>query len=87
MSDASYGNTSIYIPKYDKNFMKICERYAAAKFPDSSWSQFVINCIKHYINGLSKDEKVAFEDHAWALAQLEKPKSTEFVDKFIKNLT
>ncbi|MAH06813.1 hypothetical protein CMI38_01020 [Candidatus Pacearchaeota archaeon] len=86
MSKSIYGNTSIYIPKYDRNFIKICEQYVANRFPDSSWSQFVIMCIKHYINGLPKKEKESFESHAWKLAKLEKPKSTEFVDKFIKTM-
>ena len=86
MAKNIYGNSSIYITKYDRNFIRICEQYAADKFPDSSWSHFVIMCIKNYINGLPKKEKESFESHAWKLAKLEKPKSTEFVDKFIKTM-
>ena len=87
MDKPLYGNISVYIPKYDRNFIRICEKYAADKFPDVSWSQFIIMCIKHYINGLPREEKQVFEKHAWDLAKLEKPKTTEFVDKFINNQT
>jgi len=81
-----YGNVSLYIPKHERNFMRICQAYAEKEYPDTSWSQFVIMCIKTYINRLSREEKKAFEEQAWKLAQLEKPKTSEFVDKFIKNM-
>ncbi len=84
--DNLYKQLSIYVPKFQRNFIKICEQYAKAKYPDSSFSNFVIQAVSDHINKLSREDKKLFEEQAYKLAQKEKPTTTEFVDKFIKNM-
>ena len=81
-----YGNLSFYIPKHEKNFVRICDAFRQKEFPDMSFSGFVLMCMKHYINSLDRQGKKNFEDAAYALVQKEKPKATEFVDKFISKM-
>ena len=79
-----YGRISVYVPKHERNFLKICEKYALEEFPDSSFSAFVIMCVKSFVNGLNREDKKKFESMAWELAKKEKPKTSDFVERFIK---
>lgn len=81
-----YKQISVYVPKYQRNFVRICEEYVKAKYPDSSFSNFILECVTDKINLLSREDKKIFESQAYRLAQKEKPTATEFVDKFIKNM-
>ena len=81
-----YKQLSIYVPKYQRNFIKICEEYVKAKYPESSFSSLILQCVTDHINKLSREDKKLFEEQAYKLAQKEKPTSTEFVDKFIKGM-
>ena len=84
--DNLYKQLSIYVPKFQRNFIKICEQYVKAKYPDSSFSSFILQAVSEHINKLSREDKKLFEEQAYKLAQKEKPTTTEFVDKFIKNM-
>jgi len=81
--DKLYRNLSIYVPKYEGNFMKVCEHFVKKEFEDQSFSQFLLTCVKTYINGMPRELKKKFEACAYDLAKKDKPKSTEFVDKFM----
>jgi len=78
------GSLSIYIPKYDRNFLKICELYSKEIYKSTSFSGFILMCVKNYINNLSRKDKANFEEIAYKLAKKDKPKASEFVDRFIK---
>jgi len=84
MKGNKVGNMSVYIPKHERSFLNICFCYAKEAFPDFSFSQFILMCIKNYINTMDRENKKVFEDQAYKLAQKEKPKATEYVDRFIK---
>ena len=79
-----YSNLAVYIPKHESNFFKICKEFCKRKFPGRSFSWFIINAMKDYINSLSKNEKDLFEQCALDIAKKDKPKAASFVDKFIK---
>lgn len=78
-----YGRISVYVPKHERNFLKICEKYAETEFPDYSYSSFVIMCIKSFVNSLNREDKKRFEELAWQLAKKEKPTTSDFVERFI----
>ena len=52
-----YKQLSIYVPKYQRNFIKICEEYVKAKYPESSFSSFILQCVTDHINKLSREDK------------------------------
>ena len=79
-----YSNLAVYIPKHESNFFKICKEFVKRKYPGRSFSWFIINAMKDFINSLSKDYKQLFESCAQDIAKKEKPKAASFVDKFIK---
>jgi len=79
-----HGNISVYIPKKSKNFLRICMIYAEEELEITSFSSFIILCIKQFINTLGKEEKSKFEAIAQRLAQKEKPRASEFVDQYIR---
>ena len=84
--DSLYKQISVYVPKYQRNFIHICEEFTKEKYPDSSFSSFILECVSEKINSLSREDKKLFEEQAYKLAQKEKPSTVDFVDKFIKNI-
>jgi len=84
MKENKAGNMSVYVPKHERNFLNICFNYVKTAFPEFSFSQFILMCIKNYINTMDRENKKRFEDEAYKIAQKEKPKATEYVDRFIK---
>lgn len=78
-----YGQVSVYIPKHERNFIAICMLYNEGEFEDQSFSQFILDIIKGYINNLSPKDRKKFEEYAYQLAKVERPAATKFVDKFI----
>jgi len=84
--DNLYKQLSVYVPKYQRNFIHICEEFVKEKYPGTAFSTFILECISERINSLSREDKKLFEEQAYKLAQKEKPTTTEFVDKFIKNI-
>ncbi len=87
MSKKLYHNTSLYIPKEEAHFLKICRVFIKEVFEDMSFSGFVLMCIKDYLNNMSLANRRKFEDCAYALSQKERPKIAAFVDKFIQKET
>ena len=85
-NEALYKQISVYVPKYQRNFIKICEEYTKEKYPDSSFSNFILNCVTQIINSLPREDKKLFEAQAYKLAKKDKPTTTAFVDKFIKDM-
>tara|TARA_R100000008_G_C3585985_1_gene172323 strand:+ start:1834 stop:2121 length:288 start_codon:yes stop_codon:yes gene_type:complete len=81
-----YKQLSIYVPKHQRNFVQICEEFVKVKYPGESLSAFILECVRDKINTLSREDKKLFEEQAYKLAKKEKPTTTEFVDKFIKNM-
>ena len=81
-----YKQLSIYVPKHQRNFVAICEEFVKAKYPDESLSAFILDCVRDKINTLTREDKKLFEEQAYKLAKKEKPSTTDFVDKFIKNM-
>jgi len=81
-----YKQLSIYVPKHQRNFVAICEEFVKAKYPGESLSAFILDCIRDKINTLSREDKKLFEEQAYKLAKKEKPSTSDFVDKFIKNM-
>lgn len=81
-----YKQLSIYVPKHQRNFIHICEEYVKEKYPDASFSAFIIDCVRDKINSLSREDKKVFEEQAYKIAQKEKPTTSDFVDRFIKNM-
>tara|TARA_B100000287_G_C20364251_1_gene675078 strand:+ start:413 stop:685 length:273 start_codon:yes stop_codon:yes gene_type:complete len=79
-----YSNLAIYIPKHESNFFKICKEFVKKKFPGRSFSWFIIETMKNYVNSLPKNDKDLFESCAMEMAKKDKPKASSFVDKFIK---
>ena len=83
-----HGNISIYIPKFERNFVRILLKFIGKKAEESeerpNFSSFFLKCLKTYINQLSKEDKSLFEECAYELAQKEKPKAAQFVDQFIR---
>jgi len=74
------------VPKHQRNFIQICEEFVKTKYPGESLSAFIIDCVRDKINTLSREDKKLFEEQAYKLAKKEKPSTSDFVDKFIKNL-
>ena len=81
-----YKQLSIYVPKHQRNFVQICEEFVKEKYPDESLSAFILDCVRDKINSLSREDKKLFEEQAYKLAKKEKPSTSDFVDKFIKNM-
>jgi len=81
-----YKQLSIYVPKHQRNFVQICEEFVKEKYPDESLSAFILDCVRDKINSLSREDKKLFEKQAYKLAKKEKPSTSEFVDKFIKDM-
>lgn len=81
-----YKQLSIYVPKHQRNFVQICEEFVKAKYPDESLSAFILDCVRDKINSLSREDKKLFEEQAYKLAKKDKPTTSDFVDKFIKNM-
>jgi rRNA-processing protein FCF1 len=74
------------VPKHQRNFVQICEEFVKEKYPDESLSAFILDCVRDKINSLSREDKKLFEKQAYKLAKKEKPSTSDFVDKFIKNM-
>mgnify|MGYP005995269477 FL=1 len=81
-----YKQLSIYVPKHQRNFVQICEEFVKEKYPGESLSAFILDCVRDKINSLSREDKKLFEEQAYKLAKKDKPTTSDFVDKFIKNL-
>jgi len=79
-----HGNISVYIPKKNKNFLKICMIYAEEELEITSFSSFIILCIKQFVNTMTKEQKSKFEAISQRLAKEEKPRASEFVDQYIR---
>jgi len=80
----THGNISVYVPRKNMNFLKICIAYAEEELGITSFSNFIILCIKDFVNRMNKDQKAKFEAIAQRIAKEEKPRATEYVDKFMK---
>ena len=80
-------NISIYIPRNVRNFVKICMVYAEEELDISSFSNFIILCMKEFVNKLPKEQRKKFEQIGRKIAKKEKPRAVEFVDKFIQEDT
>jgi len=76
----------IYIPKHVRTFFTICQQYASERFPDDTFSNFMVKCLRFYINKLSPEEKKHFNKCFDGLIEKQKPSTTEFVDTFIKEM-
>lgn len=87
MTKLAHGNISIYIPKYQRNFLRILLKFIEKKAEKAeehlNFSSFFLKCLKTYVNRMSKEDKDLFEECAYELAQKEKPQAAEFVDRFI----
>jgi len=76
---------SIYIPKHERNFIKVCEAYAD-RMGFTSWSGFLVHCVKYFINNLPRDQKKEFQDIAYEIAKKDRPEATDFVGRTMRRL-
>lgn len=58
---------SIYIPKYQRWFMSQVEAWQKETYPEVSFSDFVLVCIKDKINRLNPEETQRFQEIAQKL--------------------
>jgi len=83
----NHGHVSVYIPKYERNFVKVCFLFAEKKAKrlgeKSRFSMFLLKALKNHSNGMNREDKDLFEECAYELAKKEKPKASQFVDRFI----
>ena len=78
-------NISVYIPRNAKNLFKVCRIYAKDVLKLNSFSNFLILCMKKFVNDLSKEDKNKFEEIARNLSKKEKPRAVDFVDNFMRS--
>ena len=77
-------NFSVYVPKHERNFLKICRAYQKRTKDGENFSSFLLNIIKDFINQLPRDQHKIFEDCAQEISRTENKKERAFVSKFIK---
>ena len=78
------GNFSVYVPKHERNFIKICRAYHKEVNDGSNFSIFVLRCIKNFVITLSKEQQKVFNSCHEKLSIEERPEAREFVDKFME---